>query len=89
MIRPPSAKNDPNVRHATMRRAPVELRHCTPSGLVATPLPLILETAECPYGTLYGHLAHVNPQWRTPPAGEALAIFMGPDAYVSPSWYET
>jgi transcriptional regulator len=33
-------------------------------------------------------VAKANPQWRMPPAGEAMAIFMGPDAYVTPSWYE-
>ena len=54
---------------------------------MATPLPLFLAMEEGPYGTLYGHLARANPQWRLPPAGEAMALFMGPDAYVSPSWY--
>ena len=39
-------------------------------------------------GTLYGHVAKANPQWREVPVGEAMAIFMGPDAYVTPSWYE-
>ncbi|MDO9712232.1 FMN-binding negative transcriptional regulator [Paracraurococcus lichenis] len=42
---------------------------------------------EDPCGTLYGHLARANPQWRLPPAGDAMALFMGPDAYVSPAWY--
>lgn len=88
----PSAfrENDLEVLYATMRAAHLSnLVTFTPSGLVATPLPLILDTTEGPYGTLYGHLARANPQWRTPPAGDALAIFMGPDAYVSPSWYGT
>jgi transcriptional regulator len=59
----------------------------TAEGLVATPLPLFLAPEEGPYGTLYGHLARANPQSRLPSAGEAMALFMGPDAYVSPSWY--
>jgi transcriptional regulator len=59
----------------------------TADGLIATPLPLFLVPEEGPYGTLYGHQARPNPQWRSTPVGEALAIFMGPDAYVSPSWY--
>ena len=39
------------------------------------------------YGTLYGHVARANPQWKLPPKGDAMALFMGPDAYVTPSWY--
>jgi transcriptional regulator len=57
-------------------------------GLAATPLPLLLDPDEGAFGTLYGHLARANPQWReAAPGGEALAIFMGPDAYVTPAWY--
>lgn len=55
-------------------------------GLVATHLPLILDEAEGAHGTLYGHLAKANGQCNGE-AGEALVIFLGPDAYVSPSWY--
>ena len=55
---------------------------------MATPLPLILDETEGELGTLYGHIARANPQWKTD-AGEAMAIFMGPDAYVTPSWYAT
>jgi transcriptional regulator len=61
----------------------------TAEGLVATPLPLLLDENEGEHGTLYGHLAKANPQWRLLTAGEALVIFSGPDAYVSPSWYES
>ncbi|TIW77658.1 MAG: FMN-binding negative transcriptional regulator, partial [Mesorhizobium sp.] len=39
--------------------------------------------------TADGHLARANPQWRIPAIGDGLAIFMGPDAYVTPSWYAT
>jgi transcriptional regulator len=59
------------------------------AGLAATPLPLLLDPDEGAFGTLYGHLARANPQWReAAPGVEALAIFMGPDAYVTPAWYE-
>ena len=50
--------------------------------------PLLLDASEGEMGTLYGHAAKANPQWKEMPVGEALAIFMGPDAYVTPSWYE-
>jgi transcriptional regulator len=61
----------------------------TEEGLIGTPLPLLLAPDEGPHGTLYGHVAKANPQWRLATAGEALAIFAGPDAYVSPGWYAT
>jgi transcriptional regulator len=58
------------------------------NGLQASHLPLLLEPGEGEYGTLYGHFARANPQWRDlEGGGEALAIFQGPDAYVSPGWY--
>ena len=61
----------------------------TADGPIGTPLPLMLDPAEGEHGTLYGHVAKANPQWRTPIIGPALAIFMGPDAYISPAWYAT
>jgi transcriptional regulator len=61
----------------------------TDEGLLATPLPLFLVPEEGPLGTLYGHVARANPQWRLPARSETMALFTGPDAYVTPSWYET
>jgi len=61
----------------------------TAEGPVATPLPLFLDESEGERGVLYGHLAKANPHWQLRPIGEALAIFTGPDAYVTPSWYAT
>ena len=59
----------------------------TAEGLMATPLPLYLVPEEGPHGTIYGHVARANPQWTRAPLGEAMALFGGPHAYVSPSWY--
>jgi transcriptional regulator len=56
-------------------------------GLIASHLPLLLDTDAGPHGHLLGHMARANPQWRDV-RGEVLAIFSGPHAYVSPSWYE-
>lgn len=40
-------------------------------------------------GTIVGHLARTNPQSEAlRAAGSALAVFLGPDGYVSPTWYE-
>lgn len=76
--------------HAAMRASRLAtLVTATADGLIGTPLPLILSEDEGDYGTLYGHVARPNPQWKLPAVGEAMAIFMGPDAYVTPSWYVT
>lgn len=76
--------------HAAMRAARLAtLVTTTADGLMATPLPLILVADEGEMGVLYGHVAKANPHWQTPATGEAMAVFMGPDAYVSPSWYAT
>lgn len=61
----------------------------TAGGLVATPLPFFLASDEGDLGVLYGHLAKANPQWQVAPSADAMVIFMGPDAYISPSWYAT
>ncbi len=45
--------------------------------------------APASYGRLLGHIAIANEQWRTAlPGAEALAIVHGPQAYISPAWYE-
>jgi transcriptional regulator len=59
----------------------------TASGLICTPLPLFLDESEGEHGVIYGHLAKASSQWKETPTCEALAIFNGPDAYVTPSWY--
>jgi transcriptional regulator len=66
-------------------------------GFRASILPMLFDPDDGPDGTLRGHLARGNPQWREieaaieaggDEAGQALAIFDGPDAYISPAWYE-
>ncbi len=52
-----------------------------------TPLPLMLAQGEGPFGTLHGHVARANPQAGLHSTGDALVIFAGPEAYVSPGWY--
>jgi transcriptional regulator len=57
-------------------------------GLLATHLPVLLDTAEGEFGTVYAHLARANRQWQDlEQGGEALLVFPGADAYVSPSYY--
>lgn len=57
------------------------------SGPVVSHLPLLLDRADGAMGTLIGHMAKANPQWRGITNGDALAVFHGPHAYISPSWY--
>ena len=56
--------------------------------LLATHLPMLWDPEPAPFGTLTGHVARPNPHARaTASHVDALAIFTGPQAYVSPSWY--
>jgi transcriptional regulator len=61
-----------------------------PDGLIASHVPMLIESGPGPCGTLHGHLARANPQG-TGHLGEfeALAMFLGPHAYISPSLYVT
>jgi transcriptional regulator len=56
--------------------------------LCGTHLPILLRRDVGPHGQLVGHMAHANPHWRQMAGAEVLAIFNGPHAYISPSWYE-
>ena len=91
MYVPPAFREDDlSTLHDVIREARLaNLVTATAEGLVATPLPLFLVPDEGPHGTLYGHLARANPQWKQASTGEAMAIFQGPDAYITPSWYAT
>jgi transcriptional regulator len=68
---------------------PATLVTVGPDGLRASILPMLFDPDDGPHGTLRGHLARANSQWRDlQPDSEVLAIFDGADAYVSPAWYE-
>jgi transcriptional regulator len=60
----------------------------TPQGMVATHVPVMLDRARGPQGTLVAHVARANPHGRVLDGAEVLAIFLGPHGYISPSWYE-
>lgn len=58
------------------------------SGLFASHIPMVLERNGTALGLLKGHLSRANPQWREfSPSLEALAIFSGPQHYITPNWY--
>ena len=57
-------------------------------GLDAGHIPMLHRPAESGLGVLRGHVARANPQWKDyQPGSEALAIFSGPQHYVTPNWY--
>jgi len=60
------------------------------NGIEANHVPLHLSVEEGERGILRGHIARANPVWNDFSSdAEVLAIFHGPDAYISPSWYAT
>ncbi len=90
MYQPPHFReDDPAVQHALIRAHPLGLLVTLGAeGLEANPIPFVLDTpAEGP-AMLRGHLARPNPQWRqADPDIDALVVFQGPEAYITPSWY--
>src|SRR5262245_55497873 len=79
------------VLHDFIRRHPLAtLVTLGADGLVANHIPMEIDAGPGPFGTLRGHVARANPVWRESTAGvEALAIFSGPQRYITPSWYAT
>jgi transcriptional regulator len=78
-----------DVIRALMRAHPLStlVAQCN-SGLVANHVPLQTLDEPRPLGCLRGHIARANPLWRDYRSDtQALAIFQGPQAYVSPSFY--
>jgi len=78
------------------RAAAARLMHDHPFATLVTPaspepwlshVPLLFQPSCEPHGTLIGHVARGNPHWRHLAGTESIAVFLGPHAYVSPSWY--
>jgi transcriptional regulator len=60
------------------------------TGLVANHQPMEIDATAGPLGTLRGHVARANPVWKSHrPDVEAMAVFQGPQCYISPSHYAT
>lgn len=92
MYLPPQFEQlDVGVMHELMRTRSLATLVTTGSdGLNANHIPLHLSVTPEPFGVLRGHVARSNPIWNElDSAVDTLAIFHGPDAYISPSWYAT
>jgi transcriptional regulator len=78
-----------DVLHGLIREQPLgTLVTMGSEGITANHVPFEVDPEPAPFGTLRAHVARANPVWRDhAPGAEALVIFQGASAYVSPSWY--
>ena len=92
MYQPPHFREDSlEAQHDLIRARPLGLLlSAGPGGLVANHIPFTLYPAEGQFGTLRCHVSRANQQWRElQTVAECLAVFHGPQAYITPSWYAT
>lgn len=91
MYQPTHFKEErPQIQHALIRSHPFGLLvSAGPDGPEANGIPFLLDAAAGSHGILTAHIARANSQWKTIHAQHVLAIFQGPQAYISPSHYET
>ncbi|RMX06576.1 FMN-binding negative transcriptional regulator [Corticibacter populi] len=84
-------ESEVDVLHQLMRAQPLAtLVTLSPGGIEANHIPLHLSQEGDGSGVLRGHVAKANPLWHEhPQEAEVLAIFHGPQAYITPSWYPT
>lgn len=83
-------EEDPTVLHGLIRRYNFGTLFSTgPDGPLATHLPFSLAAERGAHGTLVAHMARENAHWKAlTPGQEVLATFLGPHAYISPTWYQ-
>lgn len=81
--------DDPAMLHAFVDAHPFAvLVSGGADGPEATHLPLLLDAHRGPHGTLVGHMARANDHWRALERDpRVLAVFHGPQAFVSAGWY--
>lgn len=90
MYQPPAFREDRiEVQHALIRAHPLGLLiSAGGGGLMANPVPFVIDAEASSLGVLRCHLARANPQLRDLAAAEeCLVVFQGPHDYISPSWY--
>lgn len=77
--------DDAAAQHALIAAHPLDtLVVPTEAGVEVNHLPLLHDAGR---GLLLGHVARANPMWQMAARGEAVAVFHGPQAYVTPTWY--
>ena len=84
------AEPDVETQHAFIGAHPFATLVTNVGGMFATHLPLVLRPTDGPFGTLEGHVARANDHHKRAGGGaEALVIFGGPHAHITPVWYST
>ncbi len=78
-------QTDAQALHALMREHPLAALVSVLDGEpTADHVPLEFDAQT---NTLRGHVARANPLWRVAAGRPVLAVFTGPQAYVTPTWY--
>ncbi|MEO8122022.1 MAG: FMN-binding negative transcriptional regulator [Rhodoferax sp.] len=85
----PFQETDTATLHALVRAHPLATWIVQHQGeLLVNHIPMLLDADRGEHGTLLGHVARANPVWQALAAGApSVAVFTGPQAYVSPNWY--
>ncbi len=87
------ALTDATLIAQAMRRHDFALLVTAPGGRPrASHLPFLFDPESGDHGALRAHMARANPQWKDfaeieAEGGDALVVFQGPHAYISPRWY--
>jgi transcriptional regulator len=92
MYQPPHHREDRlEIQQALIRAHPLGTLITFGAGrLDANLIPFLLDASRGSNGVLQGHVARANGLWcEHDPAVEALVVFQGPQAYITPSWYAT
>jgi transcriptional regulator len=92
MYNPPQFREERiEVLHDLIRRHSLAvLVTLGPDGLEANHIPMEIDPEPAPLGTLRGHVSRANPVWQTASGTvETLAVFQGPEGYISPAAYPT
>ncbi|MEM7016391.1 MAG: FMN-binding negative transcriptional regulator [Pseudomonadota bacterium] len=86
-IPPPFEESRLEVLHTLIKAHPLATLVTQGGGeLAVNHVPFFLDEQAGEFGTLRGHVARANPVWKNL-GGSAIAVFQGPTAYISPSWY--
>ena len=81
-------ENNSATLHALVGAYPLATWVVTHQGeLLINHIPFLLDAQRGEHGTLIGHVARANPVWQALTAASSVAVFTGPQAYVSPNWY--
>ena len=86
-LTPPCEEPGPSKLHALVHAHPLAVWEVPHQGeLLVNQIPFLLDPRRGEHGTLIGHVARANPVWQALQQ-PSVAVFTGPQAYVSPNWY--